>query len=282
MKKLLYLLPALCLLLSMTACSENDNPTDVPPDTTHVYGYQLEQFIDQATVTDSVDATAADSLDFRGLFAYEIVSGTDGFSPRQSSFAGYDLNWDTFRSGYLVPSDQGRTWFADPNLPSAFRVKHAGYFRMYRKIEVIAADNSSQMIELRGLPIHQVTNWDGNPEDAIKLSDLLQGIASYDSVSIVCFDDYGLGRYYQPAAINDGYYLLSSERTIFPTAALPSNMKKMKKVAYLHVYGAATGQVHAFDLAPNTAADIIFTVPADLSGYTATELTNYPAKDLLD
>jgi hypothetical protein len=272
MKQLLYICFTSIIILAVFGCSEKDNnPTDV-----QVYGYKLEQFINQSLVADLVDAEVADTSEFRGLFAYEIVSTEDGFSPRMSSYAGYDLPWETFKEGYLVPSDNNKTWFADVNLPGAFRVRNAGIFRLYRKIDVVAPDNSSKLVELGGLPVYTVDNWDGNPEEAIKLSDLIQGYAAYDSISIVCYDDYGIGKYYQPEAVEDGYYLLTTERTIFPTASLPTNQKKMKKVSYIQVFGSTSEQSHEFDLTPSDFANLIFTVPADLSGYAETPLPDYP------
>jgi hypothetical protein len=272
MKKISLLLIAIIILFALTACSEkDDNPTDV-----QVQGIRLEHFVSKALVADSVDATVADSTDLRGLFAYEIVSGEDGFSPRQSSYAGYDINWNTFKQGFLVPDDNNKTWFSNPNLPGAFKVRQAKYFRLYRKIDVIPSGFPPTLVELKGLQIHTISNWDGNPEPAIKLSDLLQGIASYDSVCIVCYDDYGLGKYYHPDAINDGYYLLETERTIFPTAGIPNNMKKMKKVDRIMVYGPTSSQVHDFALAPVESADMIFTVPSDLTGFSTEVLPDYP------
>ena len=265
MKRIAFILFA-SLMLLLFACSEkDDNPTDV-----NVYGYNLAQFIDKAIVATSVDA-AADTTELRQLFNYEIVSGDeDAWSPRMSVNAGYDLNWETFRLGYLVPTDNNRVWFQDPMIPSAFKVRNTATFRLYRKI-IVHSGNGSKEVELRGLDVQQISNWDGNPEDAIKLSDLLQGIADYDSVSIVCYDDYGVDKYDQSAAIEDGYYLLDSERTIFPTATLPNNQKKMKKVAYLQVYGGSA-QEHSFELAPITTADHTFQKPASLSGFTSTIL----------
>jgi hypothetical protein len=269
MNKLLLILVTIAMLTVLVGCSEkdNNNPTDI-----HVWAYSLDQFIDKGLVTDSLDATAPDSSEFRGLFNYEIVSGADGFSPRLSQNAGYDLNWETFKQGYFVPGNGNRTWFADTGLPGAFKVSDTGYFRLYRKIDVVAGAKGTKSVELRGLPLYPITNWDGITEDAIKLSDLIQGIAAYDSVRIVCFDEYGLDKYYHADDINDGYYLLNTERTIFPTADLPNNMKKMKKVAYLDIIGATTPQNYDFELAPQDAADMIFTVPSSLSGFEATDL----------
>ena len=269
MRRLLLIFVVIAMLAFLVGCSEKDdnNPTDV-----HVWAYSLDQFIDKGLVIDSLDATAPDSSEFRDLYNYEIVSGTDGFSPRQSSNAGYDINWETFKQGYFVPSNGNRTWFPDGLLPGAFKVSDTGYFRLYRKIDVIAGTKGTQSVELRGLPIYPITNWDEVTEDAIKLSDLIQGIAAYDSVKIVCYDDYGIDKYYHADDINDGYYLLNTERTIFPTATLLNNMKKMKKVAYIDVIGATTAQNYDFELAPQDAADMVFTVPASLDGHETTDL----------
>lgn len=261
-------------IFGMVACSEkDDNPTDVG-----VYGYKLDQFITKSAVAAHIDSTAADSTEFRNLYNYEIVSGTDGFSPRLSANAGYDLNWSAYKEGFLVATDGNKTWFADATLPHAFQVQETGLFRVYRKIDIVTESKGTKSAELRGLSIYPITNWDGNTEDAIKLSDLLTGIAAYDSVQIICYDGYGTDKYYQSAAINDGYYLLNTERTIFPTASLPNNQKKMKKVAYLNVIGATSAQNNDFELAPNDAADFTFDVPASLTGYIQTELTGYNGK----
>ena len=84
MKKFSVILIAI-LTLFMFACSEkDDNPTEV-----NVYGYKLDQFIFNTVLRDLIDPNASDTLNFRNLFAYEIIA-SDGFSPRNSSYAGYD------------------------------------------------------------------------------------------------------------------------------------------------------------------------------------------------
>lgn len=270
MNKLYALLMAVVLLLSLVACSEKDNNN---PTAVHIWAYKLDQFISREAVSDSLDASAADTCDFRRLYNYEIVSGADGFSPRMSQYAGYDLDWNSFKQGYFVPENGNRTWFPTSlNLPGAFKVTNTGYFRMYRKIDVYAGVRAVQSIELRGLPIYSITNWDGNLENAVKLSDLVSGIASYDSVRIVCYDNYGIDKYYHQDAINDGYYLLETERTIFPNVNPGTGMTKMKKVAFIDVIGAASAQNIETIIAPTTEADMIFTMPVSLNSYQATDL----------
>lgn len=268
MRKLCYLCIIAILLLGLFACSENDDITDVD-----ILGYKLDQFIDADSVHNVVDPEADPADDFRSLFAYEIVSGEDGFSPRMSSYAGYDLPWDIFSGGYLVPSDEGKPWFPDADLPGAFGVKNTGLFRLYRKVDVNSGIRGSKLVELRGLQIHEIENWDAELEDAVKLSDLLLSIAAYDSVGFMAADGYSVN--YQEDLINDGYYLLDSEVTTFPSYndSLPGSMKKFKKLACIEVYGASSEQTYEFDLAPEEDTDIVFTVPDDLSGFESTVMT---------
>lgn len=253
------------LMLLAFACSENDDPTD-----TDILGYSLDQFVSSAAVHDSVDASADAELDFRGLFSYEIVSSADGFSPRASVNAGYDLPWDTFQQGYYVPQDNNRTWFPNSNLPGAFKVNQAGFFRLYRTVKVDNGIRGEKNVELRGLTTHTIPNWNSVDEEAIRIADLLQGIAAYDSVQFTASDGYT--RVYVPEHVNDGYYLLSSEVTTFPNynASMTGGQKKFKKLAAITVYGATGDTGHTFALALQNKADMIFTIPASMTGYTST------------
>ncbi|MFO8144590.1 MAG: hypothetical protein R6T89_02490 [Candidatus Syntrophosphaera sp.] len=268
MRKLCYLCVIPFLMLGLFACSEKDDITDVD-----ILGYRLDQFIDADSVRNVVDPEAEATQDFRSLFAYEIVSSEDGFSPRMSSNAGYDLPWNIFSGGYLVPSDNFTPWFPDAQLPGAFGVDNTGLFRLYRKVDVNSGIRGSKLVELRGLQIHEIENWDAVLEDAVKLSDLLQSIADYDSVGFMAADGYSMN--YQEDLINDGYYLLDSEVTTFPNYndLLPGGTKKFKKLSSVEVYGATSDQTHDFDLAPEEDADIEFTVPDDLSGFASTVMT---------
>lgn len=259
--RVLSLTLVLSFLLLLSACSEKDKPTDA-----NIYGYKLDQFVSHAAVTAYVDSLAAMPNNFRHLFNYEIV-GSDGFSPRASDNAGYDLSFAQFSEGYLVPSDDRRTWFPGLNLPSAFRVRSTSYFRLYRKVDVDDGFRGGKSVELKGLPMYNMTNWNDQSEDAIKLSDLLQGIASYDSVAFVAVDEYS--KTYSAELVNDGYYFLSSEVTSFPSFndGLTNSLKKFKKLARIVVYGASGPQNHSFPLAHNALRDMVFTAPTDLTGY---------------
>ena len=270
MKKLSVLLLAL-LTLFIFACSEkDDNPTD-----TNIYGYKLEQFIPNATLHDLVDSTASETLNFRELFAYEIVA-SDSFSPRASTNAGYDLTWNFFKVGYIVPSDNNRTWFSpELGLPSAFKVKNTSLFNLYRKVDVSSADKT-KTAELKGLTIHTIPNWYSVDEEAIKLSDLIQGISLSDSSSIrlIAIDDYY--KDYTPQQIAEGYYLLDSEVTTFPALndSLTNSQKKFKKLAKIELTNAGL-QDYNFPLTPHDKTDIAIPVPASFNGYESTIMTDY-------
>jgi hypothetical protein len=272
MKKLSIVFLALLALLVFACSEKDDNPTD-----TNIYGYQLDQFISKTAVRDLVDATQPDSIDYRSLFAYEIVSADeDAWSPRQSTStgAGVDLPWATFKQGFYVPSDSKKTWFPPAlGLPGAFKVRNAGNFKLYRKVDVVSG-NVSKIAELKGLQVYSINNWDNTMEDAVKLSDLLQGIAVYDTVRFTAVDGYS--RDYTPEQIADGYYLLTSEVTTFPTlnGSMTGGQKKFKKLATVEALSAAA-QSFTFPLAVHDNANISFPVPTDLSGYDRTVMTDY-------
>jgi hypothetical protein len=285
MKKLLLLVLAIAGLFILFGCSEKDKNTITNPiDTTSVYGYKLDQFITKSAVFDSTihSTSLPDTTEFRNLYAYEIVSSDpDHWSPRQSTNAGYDLPWNTFKDGFYIPSDANLiSWFPNSTLPGAFKVKRVGFFRMYRKVDVIAPDGSSKLIELNGLQTYQVDNWNtpAVQESAIKLSDLLQGIAVYDSLHLVAVDNFT--KNYTPAQVNEGYFLLNSEITTFPAinGSLSGGQKKFRNLAYIEVFGASAPQNHTFVVAPIDTANMIFILPTNLEGYTKTDVTDLLGK----
>lgn len=268
MNKLIQLCLTLLLLLGLYACSENDGPTDNP-----VLGYSLDQFISADSVRALLTSAADDTLDYRSLFSYEIVCSNDGYSPRQGQSGGYDLTWDIFRAGYFVPSDEHSTWFpANSGLGGAFMVENADLLRLYRKVRVIdAVTDGVNDIELRGLDLVEVENWNGQQEWAIRLSDFAAGYTVYDSLRFTAPDGYA--KTYTPTLVADGYYLLNSEVTTFPSfnSSLPGSQKKFKKLATVEIFGPETGPPYKV-LAPQEKLSISFPIPADLSSFQSTDL----------
>lgn len=265
MKKLTLSLIAVLLLLAFTACSEKDNTTDAK-----IYGYLLEQFVTQDAVTQITDPSADAEADFRTLYNYEIIAG-DGFSPRLSSNAGYDLNWSIFKTGFIVPDDNRRTWFDNPDIPGAFRVKDATKIKLYRKVDVTDSTGTGNYCELHSFSTHQVENWNGEQEAAIKLSDLIVSFSDVSGVTLAAADGYS--KDYSLEQIQDGYYLLESEVTTFPSfnADMAGGLKKFKKLATIRVNGTAT-DVPYYNA---TVADLEINLPTTFAGYEATELLNY-------
>ncbi len=261
----MVLMSVLLLLLSPHAVKKTTIPT------TQTLMATTRTVVTTAITNPLIDTAATATDDFRSLFAIEIVSAdANQWSPRLSSNAGYDLAWPTFKDGYIVPSMNNRTLFPNADLPGAFKVTNTGLFRLYRKVDLLSAAKDSVMVELRGLQPHCVDNWSGAPEDAIKLSDLLATYSGYASVTLIAVDGYS--RDYTPEQIADGYYLLSSEVTTFPTLndSMTSGQKKFKKLAKLRVSSEATNVNHQYLLADKQHANLEVPVPTSFTSYEAT------------
>ncbi len=172
MKKLnLLLLTALLMfLLAISACSEDDNDDNdgdngVPaepsfsftlPDSselainfvsqtvdyngTDVAGYSLDQFIPEDPYDLEASRAVGDEIlddDTRNLFVFELV-GTDGFTPRQRGED--DLSWNTFKTGYLLPTESYKAFFADEEIVNTYNVKYMDKFNLYRVLRVAKMD----------------------------------------------------------------------------------------------------------------------------------------------
>lgn len=271
MKKYLVLLVALAMMLGFTACSDKDNGTQLD-----ILGYSLDQFI---TIEDAIQITNpadTENTDYRSLYAYEIV-GSDGWSPRGSVNAGYDLLWNTFKTGYLVPSDTRRTWFPGDTIPGAFRVKNADKIRVYRQIKVGGTADESVPQELGALTTHTIINWSGDSEEAIKLSDLLQGYDGYSTVTLSAVDGYS--KTYDAQMIADGYYLLTSERTTFPSfnddPDIGNSLKRFKFIASMQVNMTAKNGIGPHGNADSAKADLVIDLPEHFDAYDSTVLIDY-------
>ena len=171
MKKLNLLLLAalLVLMLAVSACSESDDDDNGTPDVTaepnytfelpdsselaanftsstvdydgvDVTGYSLDQFIPADPYDLEASRAVGDDIvdsDPRNLFVYELV-GTDGFTPRQRGED--DLTWDAFTSGYLLPSESFKAFFADEEIVNTYNVKYLDKFNIYRVLRITKMD----------------------------------------------------------------------------------------------------------------------------------------------
>lgn len=262
MKKHLLIGLALLLLL-LSACSEKDDNTSTNPNTPNPPA--------MATTADSVvtmpaeDTVFADSLifnvDYNGestqavsltnfvtkemtdalvdntnddetqkLFAYHLIA-SDNFTPRDRGYA--DLTWEKFKTGVLLPQKSFRSYFASDSIETAFDVKHLLTVKMYRAVQVIKADGSMALFEMNTLTPHQVANYDSLMENAVKLQDFISEFvtatpAEYD---YIFSDNTGYTKTFTWEQVQDGYWLMDSKKTIFPSYPdMPNSQKKFKKL----------------------------------------------------
>lgn len=261
MKKTLFLCVAVLLLL-LTACSEKDDNTTSPnnptppamatvsdnditmpaentvfPDsilvnTTYndvaVQAVPLSYFVPKATTDLLVGNTSDDETQY--LFAYHLVA-SDGFNPRDRGYN--DLTWDKLKTGYLLPNNSFRSYFASDSIETAFDVKNLKTIKMYRAVQVIKVDRSKVLFEINTLPTYQVANHDSVMEAAVKLQDFITEYITTTPANYAyeLSDNTGYVKTFTWAQIQDGYWLKESKRTIFPSFSdLPNNMKKFKKL----------------------------------------------------
>ncbi|MDD4155992.1 MAG: hypothetical protein PHY08_05405 [Candidatus Cloacimonetes bacterium] len=254
----LLLLSFLLFSLVLTACSEKDDndpiiPTDqVPPqrasvpnysfimpdvseivtDTTIIYkdnevqATSLENFIDKV-ITDSLANTDKES---RRLFTYELIS-EDGFSPRTRNEN--DLTWDTFKTGFLLPNEDFRSYFDMPI--STYNVKFLNEIAAYRTIIIEKADGEEVLFQLKSssLTPTEIPNYDEELEQAISLSAFITEYVTANpqnyNYEFIALDDYA--KVYDWNLMQAGYWLISSERTTFPSIAdedMENSMRKFK------------------------------------------------------
>jgi hypothetical protein len=187
------------------------------------------EFIKPYTDKDSV------AHDTRGLYAYRLA-GEDGFNPHDDR--GYDDNvWEHLDLGYYLIDDD-RAIFPDENidLPGAFNVKSLRTIRVFRKIDVVT-DTATAFIEIDDLPVVQVQNLAGEPENAVGLwrcvdayvSDLtahgfrLRTVDSFSTPTIT-WDQ-----------LQTGYWLLNTQRTIFTAPELNQGKYKVSVLESIDV-----------------------------------------------
>ncbi len=144
-----------------------------------VTGYSLDQFVDMDSVNTYIDE---DDFDGRKLFAIEIVSSDEdgNWSPREHEY--YDLSWTDFITGYLLPDEKGRTYFADDDIPSGHNVKWAYYLRLYRKMDVII-DGNITIFEPGAFTPHEITYTKDDETytvNAIELENFISDFVSED------------------------------------------------------------------------------------------------------
>ena len=188
---------------------------------------QLSEFIETTLIPAFDDG---DTLwDARSLYAYQIM-GADGFSA--SGSRGYlDNRWEELALGHIVLST-GRAIFPDEliDLAGAYNVSDVASIYVYRKFDVDAPDTLS-FVEFKDVISVEVTNHDGEPEHALPLKNFIDTLVATPGdfqYNIRSLDDYGPDEEMTWAQFQTGYWLLTSQRTIFTDTSLAGGSYKLK------------------------------------------------------
>jgi len=188
----------------------------------------LSEFIDTSIIPMFEDK-GGKLYDARILYAYEIM-GEDGFSP--SGTRGYPDNvWEHLSLGYILTSAQ-RVVFPDDkiDLPGGYNVKDAARIYVHRKFDVKAVD-TIDFRECRDMVTVQVTNPDGDPEQAIALKDLILPLVAEPgshAYNLRTLDDFGPSTDLTWEEFQTGYWLLSSQKTMFTAPGLTGGKYRLK------------------------------------------------------
>jgi len=187
----------------------------------------LSSFIDTSLIHTFYDKNNV-SYDSRFLYCYQIV-GDDGFC---ASNKGYQNNiWEHLQLGHILTSGR-RVIFPDDkiDLAGAYNVKSASHIYIYRKFDLAFSD-STLCVEFRKITPVQVTNSDGNLEQAIPLKDVVTNMISSPGdyqYNILSLDNFGPSQDMNWTEFQTGYWLLSSEKTMFADTSLSGGKYKVK------------------------------------------------------
>ena len=265
-----------CILLLIIGCSENNTSSDpdvgTPPtwstnpdylvtmpsgdddlsgytpeaiqysDGTITTGYSLDQFVTKS-ITDELTGITDPEIDSRNLFTFNQIS-YDGFTPRISNNYFGDLAWDDLSQGYWLsmPEYSFRTYF--PQLQemsiTGYNTKNIHKIELYRTVIVENINTVEAVFQLSGLKTYPILNYDDEIEDAIKLSDLITTFITTtpDAVNYIFVGIDDSTMVYGWRHIQGGYYLLSSETTIFPmlSAEMPNEQARFKHLLKINVF----------------------------------------------
>ena len=265
MKKIILLGLLAVLTLMFNACSE-DNGTE--PEI--YYAYSLDQFVPQVTASELIIHEEEEEYDWRDLFYFWSVAD-DGYNPRPRGYD--DLGWADWTQGYYIPADQNRLRFPqyDSLGVGAYSVKWMENVHVYRGVRTNINDTLSVVFELNALPVVQIENYDGVMEDAIALTNFVpEHVFFLESAEFTAIDGYQ--QTYYPDEIEAGYWLVDSQKTIFPGLDLPGSNKKFKWLKSIQIFGVYEELDNYINegLADENSADWSFSFPEDLSEYNGT------------
>lgn len=246
----LFVLGILCL--TPIAGCDKDNPSSPKPDTENYLwihfksdstkiefeslpkidadgeeAIQLSSFIDTTLIHPFRDKNG-NPFEARKLYSYQIV-GDDGFS---ASVKGYPNNtWEHLALGHILTKTRQVVFPDDKiDLAGAYNVKTARHIYIHRKFDVITPDTTT-FVELRKLTPISVTNLDGQMENALPLKDFVTALVATpenQQYNLRSLDDFGPSSDLTWAQFQTGYWLLTSETTMFNDPALNTGKYKLK------------------------------------------------------
>lgn len=188
---------------------------------------QLSSFINPSLIQPYPDKNG-NLHDTRRLFAYQII-GDDGFS---ASVKGYPNNtWEHLTLGHILTRTRQIVFPDDKiDLAGAYNVKFARHIYIHRKFDIVTPDTTT-FIELRKLSPINVVNPDGASEPALPLKDFLAPFVANPAnhqFSLMAVDGYQPPTDLTWEQFQSGYWLLTSEMTLFTDPAVNTGKYKLK------------------------------------------------------
>jgi hypothetical protein len=223
-------------------------------------------------ISDLIVHNEEDTLDWRELF-YFWPMATDGFSSRTRGYD--DLSWQDFVQGFYIPEDNNKVFFPQFEALNigAYNVKFMDKVYVSRGIRSIINDTLSVVFELNAMTTEMIENYDDVMEAAIPLTSFMpEHVTAMDSVAFIAMDGYS--KTYTPDQFSDGYWLVDSQKTIFPTEGdnMSGSLKKFKLIQSMEFFGQWQN-IEEFEnpaWAGTEDTDWYFSFPEDLSDYEGT------------
>lgn len=241
------------LMLMVFSCSKEDNNPVTPGDSDKYFwvyfnsdsvkvafkdlpkfdadgeeAIQLNFFIDTSLIHPFIDKNNV-SHDSRSLYSYQIV-GDDGFSA--SGNRGYPNNiLDHFFLGHVMNLSR-QVIFPDIkiDLPGAYNIKDARRIYIHRKFDLDFTD-SVYFVEVNEITPVQILNPNNVLEEAIPLKDVVTNMVTNPDIynyNILSLDEFGPIADMTWAQFQTGYWLLSSQNTMFTDTTLVGGRYKLK------------------------------------------------------
>jgi hypothetical protein len=258
----------LSFLLLFTGCSKDDDdntPSPNPPTLSETPDFtinipatfpeSLYTVIDTVIGSDSVRAirlleffklrynelhelaspgTRTTDSSFFAIFTYVPV-GSDGFSPRGQI---PNIRWDQIVNGYInITTENDPSLFYSISMEGKHRVKHLAKFDLYRTISV---DTPDSIVQFEIAPLERINhaNFDSVDEPAVRLTsfitDYITAQPETKTYGIFASDDFGADSLTWDQ-LSTGYWLITTQRTIFDDSTLTSGSYKLRNLSRITV-----------------------------------------------